>query len=197
MRLFLKILLGILLVFGVLVVILHIRATNQREREAEAQSTLKKTLAVSSRSFPPNGDMPVSCSCRGNEKSPALLWETTQPSIESYAVLMTDYDVPTPAFPVFNLSHWVVYDLPASVRSLPEGVTTEQMRLLGGKTGKNSPGDIKYIGPCPPFGRHAYWFRVYALDRMLRFSTVPDKQAILDAMQGHVLGYGELKGYFQ
>jgi Raf kinase inhibitor-like YbhB/YbcL family protein len=197
MRLLSRILIG-LLIGGVLVAIgLHVSAKSGREAEQTYLSTLKKTLTLSSSSFPPSGDMPVNCSCRGREVSPALLWENADPGVEAYVVLATDYDVPTPSFPLFNLSHWVVYNVPASVRSLPEGVTPEQMRMLGGRIGKNGMGDAKYIGPCPPVGRHAYVFRVYALDQVLSFTDPPGKQDVLEAMKGHVMGYGELTGYFQ
>ena len=197
MRPLFRILVGLVIGFVLVAVGLHVWAKGEREAEFADVSTLRKALILSSRSFPPNGDMPVSCSCKGNEVSPELLWENSTPNVKSYAVLLTDYDVPTPAFPLYNLSHWVIYNLPASVRSLPEGVTAEQMRMLAGKVGKNGTGDTAYIGPCPPVGRHAYVFRVYALDQMLSFTELPGKQAVLEAMKGHVLGYGELTGYFQ
>ncbi|MVM39112.1 YbhB/YbcL family Raf kinase inhibitor-like protein [Spirosoma sp. HMF3257] len=188
---------GILLLVVVIVIGMHIRAKYGREKEEKYLTMLKKNIALSSNSFPPNGDMPEDCSCRGKGVSPALMWETGELAIKSYVILTTDYDVPTPAFPVFNLSHWVIYNLPASVRSIPEAVTSEQMQMLGGKIGKNSMGKSTFIAACPPAGRHAYVFRVYALDQLLAFSIVPDKHMILDAMNGHVLGYGELTGYFQ
>ncbi|WP_080238524.1 YbhB/YbcL family Raf kinase inhibitor-like protein [Spirosoma rigui] len=197
MRSLFKILLGLLAVFLLLAIGLHVAATSSRAAEEASLNVLRKTVDVSSSSFPPNGDMPVSCSCKGKELSPALLWESPDQAVESYVVLATDYNVPTPAFSLYNLSHWVVYNLPASVRSLPEGVTAEQLRMLGGKVGKNGMGDTRYIGPCPPVGRHGYVFRVYALDQMLSFTELPGKQDVLDAMQGHVIGYGELTGYFQ
>lgn len=197
MRFILRILLGVVVAIGLLVVIMHVRADSQREEETAYHAALKKNVTLSSKSFPPNGDMPTNCSCRGAEASPALTWESDQAATKSYAILATDYDVPTPAYSVFNFPHWVVYNLPASVHSLPEGVTIEQMRLLNGKFGKNGAGDLKYIGPCPPIGRHAYLFRVYALDQMLSFGDAVDKEGVLDTMKGHILGYGELTGYFQ
>lgn len=175
---------------------LYVYAKRERGLEQEVLASLKKNIVVSSGSFPPNGDMPINCTCKGQELSPALAWEANLPDAESYVILATDYDAPTPAFPLFNLAHWVVYNLPTSVRSLPEGVTAEQMRMLGGKIGKNSLGDMKYIGPCPPFGRHAYVFRIYALDQPISFTDLPGKSDVLEAMQGHILGYGELTGYF-
>ena len=197
MRLLSQILIGLVIGIVLTATGMHIWATSKRDSELADLSTLKKTLTLSSSSFPPNGDMPVSCSCRGKEVSPALQWENTQTNVESYVVLTTDYDVPTPAFPIYNLSHWVVYNLPPSVRSLPEGVTAEQMQLLSGKVGKNGVGDAKFIGPCPPIGRHVYVFRVYALDQMLSFTDPPGKQNVLDAMKGHIVSYGELRGYFK
>lgn len=197
MRLLFQIFLGLVIVFVLAAAGLYLLARSGRKAEIAYLNALKKTMVLSSSSFPPNGDMPISCTCKGNELSPALGWENSDPGVESYVVLVTDHDVPTPAFPLYNLPHWVVYNLPPSVRSLPEGITVEQMRLLGGKIGKNGTGDMKYIGPCPPIGRHAYVFRVYALDQMLSFSDLPGKQDVLDLMKGHILAYGELTGYFQ
>ncbi len=176
---------------------MHFWAANKRGQEEQKLVALNKYIRVSSRSFPPDGDMPISCSCKGEERSPEISWDNVPITATSFVILVTDYDVPTPAFPIFNLSHWVVYNVPTAVRSLPDGVTPVQMTALGGKFGKNSLGKVTFIGPCPPLGRHAYVFRVYALDQLLSFTSVPDKQAVLAAMEGHVLGYGELTGYFQ
>lgn len=192
-----KILIGLLLLMAVVVVGMHINAKRQRDNEQAYHAALKKTLTVSSRSFPPGGDMPIKCTCKGEEASPALSWESTTTDAEAYAVLATDPDVPSPVFPLYNLSHWVLYNLPATAQSLPEGVTTEQLRMLGGKIGKNGTGSLAYIGPCPPIGRHIYIFRVYALDQPIALADAPDKQTVLDAMQGHILEYGEITGYFQ
>ena len=197
MRLLFRIFSGLVLAAALVAAGLYVLARSERTAETTYLNTLKKTLVLSSSSFPPNGDMPISCTCKGNELSPALGWEGGDPGVESYVVLATDYDVPTPTFPLYNLPHWVVYNLPPSVRSLPGGVTAGQLRLLGGKVGKNGTGGMKYIGPCPPIGRHAYVFRVYALDQMLSFADLPGKQDVLNAMKGHILGYGELTGYFQ
>jgi len=192
-----KISLGLLLLIAIVAVGMRINAKRQRDNEQTYHAGFKKTLTVSSSSFPPGGDMPINCTCKGKEASPALSWESSTTDAEAYAVLMTDPDVSSPNFPLYNLSHWVLYNLPASVRSLPEGVTTEQLRMLGGKTGRNGTGSLAYIGPCPPIGRHAYIFRVYALDQPITLADAPDKQTVMEAMQGHILEYGELIGYFQ
>ena len=197
MKLIGKIILGLLVLLVIIAAGMRMYAKRQRDTEQAYHAGLRKTLVVSSSSFPPGGDLPINCTCKGKEVSPALSWESTTTDAEAYAVLVTDPDVPSPDFPLYNLSHWVLYNLPASARSLPEGVTTEQLRMLGGKIGKNGTGNLAYIGPCPPIGRHAYIFRVYALDQPITLADAPDKRTVLDAMQGHILEYGELIGYFQ
>ena len=99
MRIFTRVLSGLLVLFGLFLIVMHFRAKSQREDEEAYLATLRKNVTVSSGSFPPNGDMPVNCSCRGGEASPALAWEDDVPDAESYVVLVTDYDMPTPPFP--------------------------------------------------------------------------------------------------
>lgn len=197
MRLVRRILFGVVAVSVLVIAVLGGHASWERYHEATDLSTLKKTLMVTSGSFPPDGDMPMNCTCKGKALSPALVWEGSPSTTKSFVVLTTDYDAPTSVLPLANLTHWLVYNLPASIHSLPEGITLEQMRLLGGKTGKSSTGQLTYLGPCPPIGRHAYVFRIYALDNTLSFSGMPDRGQLLEAMKGHVLNYGELTGYYQ
>ena len=197
MQLLRRISLGLGAALVLIAAVLYGYAKWQRNREAAHLSVLKRALIVTSGSFPPNGDLPVNCTCEGEDRSPALTWEGSPSATKSFVVVTTDYDAPAPALPLLTFTHWIVYNLPASVHSLPEGVTPEQMRLLGGKTGKNSGGELTYVGPCPPVGRHAYVFRVYALDNTLSFSGMPDRGELMDAMRGHILDYGELTGYYQ
>lgn len=196
MRAGLKILVALLLMVTLLAVIMTMRAKRQRQDDADQLTTLSRTMTVTSPSLLAGGRMPVVCTCQGSDRSPALTWESAKPGIQSYVVLMVDEDVPTPRFPLFTSTHWVIYNLPASVRSLPEGVTSEQMRLLGGQWGINSAGNQAYAGPCSPLGQHTYVFRIFALDRLLSFPNVPDRTRLQEAMQGHILDYGEQIGYF-
>ncbi len=192
-----RILTGVLIVLVLLLLVLHIRARGNRREEELTLSTRPKTITLSSQSFPPGGDLPLACSCKGPGHSPPLAWAPRVPVVKSYALLATDYDAVLARFPILNFSHWVLYNLPPSVHSLPEGVTSEQMMLLGGKIGNNGMGEQTFVPPCPPFDRHQYTFRVYALDIRLSFTRIPTRQNLLDAMHGHVLGYGELTGSFQ
>lgn len=192
-----RILTGVLIVLILLLLVLHIRARGNRREEDMLLSTLPKNIVLSSKSFPPGGDLPMVCSCKGPGYSPSLAWDSRMSGVKSYALLATDYDAVLARFPIANFAHWVVYNLPASVHSLPEGITSEQMMMLGGKIGNNGMGEQTFVPPCPPFDRHQYTFRVYALDTRLSFNRIPTRRNLLDAMQGHIIGYGELTGSFQ
>jgi Raf kinase inhibitor-like YbhB/YbcL family protein len=192
-----RILTGFLIVLILLLLVLHIRARGNRREEELSLAALPKTVTLSSNSFPPGGDLPMACSCKGSGDSPALSWQSEIPDVKSYALLATDYDAVLARFPILNFSHWVVYNLPSNVYSLPEGVTPEQMLMLGGKLGDNGMNEQNFVPPCPPFDRHRYTFRVYALDTTLSFTRIPNRRDLLNAMDGHILGYGELTGSFQ
>jgi Raf kinase inhibitor-like YbhB/YbcL family protein len=196
MRLFLRILLAVIVIVTLLIVGLRWRAGAELVADAAYHKNLPRTVSMTSTSFADGDYMPVECTCKGREASPGILYENQIPGAKSFALLMTDPDVPSPAYPLFNLTHWIVYNLnPATARLMAES-TPAMLAQLGGSFGKNSTGSLKYIGPCPPMGKHAYLIRVYALDTKLRFDEAPGKPELMTAMTGHILSYGQLTGYY-
>jgi Raf kinase inhibitor-like YbhB/YbcL family protein len=92
----------------------------------------------------------------------------------------------------------VLYDLPPEVGELPAGVPPQAAPPVGGAQGENDFGDLGYGGPCPPGGAaHRYFFRLYALDRLLELAPGATKEDVLGAAEGHILASGELMGTFQ
>jgi Raf kinase inhibitor-like YbhB/YbcL family protein len=90
----------------------------------------------------------------------------------------------------------VVYDLPADARALEEGAGAGALPR-GARAGENDWGRTDWGGPCPPIGRHRYFFKLYALDAPLGDLGAPTKAALERAMKGHVLGKAELMGTYQ
>lgn len=168
----------------------HVPLANQRpETAAKAQ------IGVTSSSFTAGGVLHQRYTEYADGVSPALAWKPVA-GAQSYAVIMEDPD----AKPVTPFVHWVMWNIPASVTSIPEGVQ-EQARLsdpdgvLQGRTTRGAPG---YYGPRPPVGdpAHRYHFQVYALDRMLDVPFGADRDQLLQAIQGHVLAKGEIVGKY-
>jgi len=92
--------------------------------------------------------------------------------------------------------HWLLYNLPVGSGGLPVGVTREKLPA-GTREGTNSWGRTGYGGPCPPIGRHRYFHILYALDVELPDLARPTKDALLGAMEGHILERTELIGTYQ
>jgi len=141
------------------------------------------------------GDIPKQHSDYADGVSPGLAWRAV-PKAQSYAVIAEDPD----AKPITPFVHWLAWNIPADRTSLPEGLQ-EQPRLTepeGLMQGRTSRGSVGYFGPKPPVGDppHHYHFQVFALDTKLDVPAGSDRDQLLAAMQGHVIGSGELVGTY-
>jgi Raf kinase inhibitor-like YbhB/YbcL family protein len=149
-------------------------------------------FSVSSTSFPPAGDIPAKYTCDGADVSPELSWNNAPQGTQSFALIADDPDAP-----VGTWTHWVLYDLPPSTTGLNEGVSKIDELPNGGRQGRNDFHKIGYGGPCPPAGKpHRYFFKLYALDKMLDLKPGASKHEVEQAMQGHVLAQAELVGKY-
>lgn len=149
-------------------------------------------LALQTPAFKPGDDIPGKFTCEGANVSPALDWGEPPSGTKSFALIMDDPDAPSGTW-----VHWVVYDLPASTRQLPEGVPKSDSLESGGRQGVNDFGDAGYGGPCPPPGRpHRYFFKLYALDKPLGLAARARKPQVESAMKGHILAQSGLVGRF-
>ena len=150
-------------------------------------------MKLTSTAFVDNGEIPSAYTCEGADRSPPLAWEEAPVGTKSLALIVDDPDAPDPRAPKITWVHWVVYNLPATVTGLPEGGKLPS----GGRQGLNDWKRAAYGGPCPPVGRHRYFFKLYALDSELPDLGGPNKAALELAIDGHVLATAELIGTYQ
>ncbi len=151
------------------------------------------TLKLSSPAFPQNGEIPEQYTCDGENTPPPLTWSGVPPGAKSLALIVDDPDAPDPKAPKRTFVHWVVYNVPPSATGLGEGSDLPP----SARQGLNDSRKLGYTGPCPPIGRHRYFFKLYALDMMLSDLGTPTKQALEEAMRGHVLEHAELVGLYE
>jgi Raf kinase inhibitor-like YbhB/YbcL family protein len=151
------------------------------------------SLQLTSASFAHEGAIPAKHTCEGADVSPALSWSSVPAGTKSFALVVDDPDAPDPRAPRMTWVHWVLYDIPPGVTSLPEEVAAA---AIGAREGLNDWRSIGYRGPCPPVGRHRYFHKLYALDVVLPDLGSPDKAALEGAMQTHVLAQATLIGTF-
>jgi Raf kinase inhibitor-like YbhB/YbcL family protein len=139
--------------------------------------TPSSSFSLTSSAFAEGATIPGANTCSGANTSPPLAWTGVPSDANSYAVVLTDLSI--------NLTHWVIYDIPASATGLlasvdnvyaPAGLVRAHQTVSG--TGST----IGYVGPCPRLAPpvHMYQFAVYALD----VAPLPGASAQTTASQG-------------
>ena len=154
------------------------------------------SFSLQSPAFEPNKEIPSQYTCEGDDLSPPLRWTAPPSDTASFVLIVDDPDAPDPAAPKMTWVHWILYNIPAETRDLPEGVASEDLPE-GTLEGINDYRRTSYGGPCPPIGRHRYFFKLYALSKKLPELHNPSKRDVERAMEGSVLGKTELMGTYQ
>lgn len=158
----------------------------------------KQQIKLTSTEFAEGKPIPAKCTADGANLSPPLAWSDLPEGTKELALICDDPDAPS-AEPWV---HWVIYKIPATATELPEsssGGDAAGRQPAGAIEGRNSFDALGYGGPAPPpgHGRHRYYFKLYALDAELDLKPGLDKDSLLTAIQGHVLGEGQLMGTYQ
>ena len=156
--------------------------------------TGKPGMTVTSSAFAANAEIPAVHTCEGADVAPPLAWSGAPVTTKSFAVIVDDPDAPDPAAPTKTWVHWVLANLSATTTELPAGAGGTPP--AGAATGTNDFGKLAWGGPCPPIGRHRYFFKVYALDAEHLGTAGMTKGELLAAITGHVVAKGELVGTY-
>jgi len=156
----------------------------------------KMALQIHSPTFVDGGEIPSKYTCEGNDITPPLKWEGVPGNARSLVLIVDDPDAPDPAAPRMIWVHWLLYNLPADLSGLPEGVTAADLPA-GTQEGLNDWKRTGYGGPCPPIGRHRYFYKLYALDTVLKGLSKPTRAQLESAMKGHILAQAQLVGTYR
>lgn len=143
----------------------------------------KVQLIVSSPVFDNEGEIPLRYTCDGDNINPPLVIDQIPKDTVSLAIIMEDPDAPNGTF-----DHWLVWNIPPR-----PGISENSNPGINGVNGKGKTG---YHGPCPPAGRHRYFFYVYALDTALDLSPQTDKHILRELIEPHILAEGTLMGMY-
>ncbi len=153
-------------------------------------------LTILSSAFADGAEIPMRHTCEGDDASPPLTWSGVPAGAKSLALIVDDPDAPDPAAPKMTWVHWVLHDLPPTASGLPEGPRHGALPP-GTREGRNDWKRTGWGGPCPPIGRHRYYFKLYALDAELGDLGTPTKAKLEEAMEGHVLERAQLMGTYE
>jgi hypothetical protein len=153
-------------------------------------------LTLTSPAFGPKAEIPAVHTCEGADTSPPLEWSGVPGRAKSLALIVDDPDAPDPKAPKMTYVHWVLYNIPTTTTRLADGAARGRLPP-GTREGKNDWKRTGYGGPCPPVGRHRYFFKLYALDAELPDLGAPTKPQLEKAMEGHVIEKAELVGTYE
>ena len=149
-------------------------------------------FSLTSPAFKEGGSIPSKYTCDAGQTnpSPALAWTDAPANTKSFALIMHDPDAPMAG----GFTHWVLFDIQATTKQLPEGFQAGSVGVSG-NSGFRRGG---YGGPCPPSGSHHYHFMLSALDvPTLGLQPGATKADVEKAMEGHVVGKAETVGLYQ
>ena len=152
-------------------------------------------LTIRSSAFVAGEAIPPTYTCEGADTSPPLEWSEVPDTTMSLALIVDDPDAPDPAAPKRRFVHWVLYNIPPDARGLKDGASAGGLPP-GAREGANDFKRSGYGGPCPPIGRHRYFFTLYALDESLSVES-PTKSDLEAAMKGHIIAQAELIGTYE
>lgn len=158
-----------------------------------AQNSERGSMQLTSTAFADGEAIPSKYTCDGENVSPPLKWRGVPGGVKSLALIADDPDAPMGTW-----VHWVVFDLPATTTELPAGLPQSQYLPGGARQGLNDFKHLGYGGPCPPAGKpHRYFFKLYALDRLLDLKPGATKKQVEQALEKHTIAQGHLMGTYQ
>lgn len=145
------------------------------------------TLKITSTAFEDNGNIPRAYTCDGKNVNPPLMIGNVPENTKTLALIVDDPDAPAGTW-----VHWVLWNIPSSLREIEENSVP-----AGAVQGQNDFKKNNYGGPCPPSGTHRYFFKVYALDTILALNSNATKAMLERAMSGHILAEGRTIGLYK
>jgi Raf kinase inhibitor-like YbhB/YbcL family protein len=157
-------------------------------------------LTLTSPAFKDSAPLPLTYTGYGDFKSPPLAWSGAPKGTREFVLVVEDADVPMARFAV----HWVLYDIPSTVSSLPSTTVDRASRthptpVKGASQGANAMKSTGYLPPRPfaGSGLHHYVFTLYAVDFDLTLPEGATKDQVLSAIKGHVVGEAKLVALFE
>jgi Raf kinase inhibitor-like YbhB/YbcL family protein len=143
-------------------------------------------MQIKSPVFDNNDSIPRKYTCDGEDISPPLQLLNVLDNTASLTLIVDDPDAPHKTW-----VHWLLWNISPSIVRLEEGSEPKDA-----VQGENDFGKESYGGPCPPSGIHRYFFKLYALDKVLELGSGSTKSELLAVMEGHKLAYAELIGRY-
>lgn len=182
-----KLLVGVGVIVSIITVGFFILTKNQPRQKTKILKGGEGKMKISSSAFLNNQEIPKKYTCDGEDVNPPLIIEEIPKNAKSLVLIVDDPDAP-----VGTWVHWVVFNINPKIKEIKENSVPKEAIL-----GRNDFGKLEYGGPCPPAGTHRYFFKVYALDKVLNLGQGATKMELEKEMRDHILDWGELVGLYK
>ena len=176
------------IIFSIIIIVVGCNVETEKKEIIEPMEIFGEVvkMKLTSPAFENNKGMPSEYTCDGPNIAPELNIEDVPENTKSLALIMDDPDAPSGTW-----VHWVVWNIPSDTRTIAKGTEPQ------GTQGTTSFGKQGYGGPCPPFGTHSYFFKLYALDTTLDLKDGSTKEQLEQAMDGHIIEKVDLIGTYK
>lgn len=148
-------------------------------------------MKFTSSAFKDGESIPKKYTCEGENINPPFTVSHVPKEAKALVLIMDDPDVPEFVNPEKIWDHWVVFNIPPTLENIEENQNPP------GLVGQNTSGNIAYEGPCPPDKEHRYFFKLYAISRLLNLPEGATKKQVERAMNGLILSEVHLMGRYR
>ena len=180
---------GVILIIGIWYISIPFFGSNKNTyfpKATPAPTQIPQNMKLTSTAFASEEKIPAEFTCDGAKIHPPLTISGIPNNTKSLSIIIDDPDAPSGTF-----NHWVVWNISPDTTEIPAGMVPQKSQ-----EGTNSAGNIGFTPPCPPSGSHRYFFTVYALDTTIGLDGKSKKDAIISAMNGHILEQTNLIGSY-
>lgn len=151
-----------------------------------SNSSVINKMKISSTKFNNNEGIPSKYTCDGDNVNPPIQVSGVPDNSKSLVLIIDDPDAPSRTW-----VHWILWNIDPTITEIKEDSIPK-----GSIEGVTSFGSNSYGGPCPPSGDHRYFFKLYALSKVLDIAISSDKKALEEAIKEYIIATSEFIGLY-
>lgn len=186
MRKLVQVLLFIILILGIVFIVLPELGKFRRTVNTDNYVINTDNMQIQIAEFQDGAAIPSEYSCKGQNIAPLIAVNGVPEDAKSLVLIMDDPDAP-----VGRWFHWLIWNLPIDIRVIDRDALPQSAVI-----GKNSSGNNTYDGPCPPYGTHRYYFKLYALNTVLELDNNTEGLDLEKKLEGHIISRAQYMGTY-
>lgn len=186
MKKLLQVFLFIILILGIVFIVLPELAKFRRTINTDNYVITTDNMYIQIAEFSDGENIPLEYGCKGQNIVPLIAINGVPEDAKSLVLIMDDPDAP-----VGRWFHWLIWNLPIDTK-----VIDRDNLPVSAVIGKNSSGNNAYDGPCPPYGTHHYYFKLYALNTVLELDKNTEGLDLEKELEGHIISRAQYMGTY-